>query len=288
MPSLDLVNRIQAQRPLPAAQERVARYLELQYRDVPFRTASRIAKESGASKATVVRFVQRLGYQSFDALRDSLRISLYARGDSPAARHRATRGLRQAKDILAHFGEHELANIEATLDRLDPTRVEALCADLLACRTVWVFGQRLSYGIAFNLGLLLSQVLPRVVTVTGEGGTLADSLMSLAPDDHILIVAHHRVGADKLRLAAYARDRGVPYSVLGDVKNTPDGLVAGARHALQSVTSPYGVFNSYASTYVAIQAIASVVGALAPSAPVRLTDAEVALRAFHAFDLEGG
>lgn len=287
MPPLDLISRIHSARPIPEAQERVARYLELHYGEIPFHSAHRLAEDAGVSKATVIRFVQRLGYASLDDLRDDVRAALYARTDSPAARYGVLRNTRDVADILDEFRRHEQRNVRRTLERLDAQRVRALCTDLIRARAVWVFGQRFSYGIAFNLALLLAQVLPRVAAIGAEGGTLADTAAGMEPEDHLVIVAHRRVGADKARLAAYARARGIRYSLLTDMTSDTDGLLAGAEHVLASVTEAYGVFNSYAPTYAVVQAIASVLELLAPGAPARLTDAEVALRSFRAFASEG-
>ncbi len=288
MPPLDLVHRIHRVRPIPQAQERVASYLELHFEDLPFCSANRIAREAHVSKATVIRFVQKLGYLALDDLRDEVRAALYSRPDSPVARYETLRSTRDVAGILREFSSHEQRNVRRSLDALEPARVRALCTDLIRARTVWVFGQRFSHGIAFNLALLLAQVLPRVEAIAASGGTLADSAAAMGREDHLVIVAHRRVGADKARLAAYARARAIPYSVLTDLTADADGLLGGASHVLTSTTDAYGVFNSYASSYAIVQALASVLELLAPSAPTRLTEAEIALRTFRAFAGEGG
>jgi len=287
VPLLDLVDRIHSARPLPDAQERVARHLEVHYEELPFESAHRLAQAAGVSKATVIRLVQHLGYAGLDDLRDVVREALYSRSDSPAARYEALTNTRDVGHILEEFRRHEQRNLRRTLERLEPDRVHALCSDLIRARCVWVFGQRFSYGIAFNLALLLAQVLPQVENVAAEGGTLADRAAAMTREDHLLIVAHRRVGADKARLAAYARARDIPYTLITDMTSDAEGLLAGARHVLTSCTDAYGVFNSYAPTYGIVQAIASVLELLAPGAPGRLTEAEIALRSFRAFASEG-
>lgn len=288
MQTLDLVTRIRDARPLPNTQERVARYLEVSYAAVPFRTADRIAHATGASKATVVRFIRRLGYGSLQDLRVQLRDALYGTGDSPATRLDRRSDRIDLRTQLSRLRRQEVRNISSTLDGLDAGELSGLCSDLVRADTVWVFGQRFSHGIAFNLGLLLSQLLPRVQTVSGEGGALPDRLGSMRADDHLIIVAHKRVGAVKLAVSEYARDRGTPYSVLTDLQQDVGGLLANAAHVLRSVTETVGAFNGYASSFVVAHVIAAVLERTAPSAPSRLTEAEVALQRFGSFAREGG
>ncbi|HKI58483.1 MAG TPA: MurR/RpiR family transcriptional regulator [Trueperaceae bacterium] len=287
MPPLDLVTRIRDARPLPTTQERVARYLEVSYAAVPFHTADQIALAAGASKATVVRFVRRLGYEGIHELRAQLRNALYGIGDSPASRFDRRQEGVDLRTQLNRLGRQEARNIKRTVDLLDVGELQGLCTDLIRADTVWVFGQRFSHGIAFNLGLLLSQLLPRVQTVSGEGGALPDRLGAMRADDHLIIVAHRRVGAVKIALSEYARDRGTPYSVLTDLQDDVGGLVANAAHALRSVTDTAGAFNSYAASLVLAHAIAAVLERAAPTAPSRLTQAEVALQRFGSFAGEG-
>jgi DNA-binding MurR/RpiR family transcriptional regulator len=261
--------------------------LEVSYAAVPFHTADQIALATGASKATVVRLVRRLGYEGLYDLRAQLRDALYDTGDSPVARFDRRQEGVGLRTLLNRLGRQEARNIRSTVEMLDVVELQRLCSDLIRADTVWVFGQRFSHGIAFNLGLLLSQLLPRVQTVSGEGGALPDRLGAMRASDHLIIVAHKRVGAVKIALAEYARNRGTPYSLVTDLQDDVGNLVANAAHTLSSVTGMEGAFNSYAPSLVLAQVIAAVLERTAPTAPSRLTEAEVALQRFGSFATEG-
>lgn len=285
MPLIQFIPKLQKLTGLPHALQQVASFLELNYYDVPFMTVERIAKGSHTSKATVVRLLQRLGYESFAELRDELRDDLY-RG-SPAVRlHEVMpHASRDASRILDDYKNQERRNLSFTLDAIDPSIVAALCETLIAAKHVWVYGQRFSYGFAFNLGLFLSQLLPNVTTVSGVGGTSADTFAHVTTTDHVLIVAHKRIGAEKAMLVDFLTSRGVSFSVLTDSPDYPK--FKDAKHILRAFTDAVGVFNCYASTYLLIQAIASTLELTAPSASSRLADAEVALQRFRSFQSAG-
>lgn len=285
MPSVQVIPKLQELTDLPHATQQVADFLELRYYDVPFMTVEQIAEGSDTSKATVVRLLQRLGYESFAELRDELRTDLYQGSPVVRLHEVAPHASRDVSQILDDYKNQERRNLSLTLDTIDPSVVAALCETLIAAKHVWVYGQRFSYGFAFNLGLFLSQLLPSVTTVSGTGGTSADMFAHTAPADHVLIVAHKRIGAEKGMLVDYLTSRKVPFSVLTDSPDNPK--FKDAKHTLRAFTDAVGVFNCYASTYLLIQAIASTLELTAPSANSRLADAEIALQRFRSFQAAG-
>ena len=216
---------------------------------------------------------------------DELRQELY-RG-SPAVRLEeiAQTATQDAAQILDAYQMQEWRNLSRTLDTLNPDDVWAFCKTLVAASRVWVYGQRFSYGFAFNFGLLLSQLLPDVTTVSGSGGTSADAFARCKRADHVIIIAHKRIGAEKAKLVHYLTSRDIPFSVITDVPTQPE--FKNASHVLQSFTEAVGVFNCYASTYLLLQAVASVLELVAPKASSTLATAEVALQRLNAFH-QGG
>ena len=286
MSPIQLMLKLRELPKLPHALYRVASFFELHYEDVPFLTVEQIAEASHTSKASVVRLVQRLGYEQFGDLRDELRQELY-RG-SPAVRlaEIASTSTRDASEILDKYRTQEWRNLSRTLDTLEPDAVWQFCKTLVAASRVWVYGQRFSYGLAFNFGLFLSQLLPDVTTVSGSGGTSADAFAHSKPTDHVIIIAHKRIGAEKAKLANYLTSRNIPFSVITDVPDQPE--FKNATSVLQTFTEPVGVFNCYASTYLLLQAVASVLELVAPTASSTLATAEVALQRLNAFQQPGG
>lgn len=280
---ITIVERMRRAGPFRGAQGRLAEFLEREYPQVPFQSLGEIAHASGVGKATVSRFVQRMGYGDFSELKDELRDELYARAVSPAARHARTRETADVRAVLERQRAGCLADVEATLAALDPASVATLCADLARAARVWIYGQRFSYGIAFNLALHLRQLLPDARIVDGGAGTVADGFSGVTSADHVVIVAHARIGRDKRPLARYLAERGVPYSLLTDLPEGSDDFVSRARTVLRARTAGVGAFHDYAASLALVHALVAALEVAAPTARSRLTDAELALNAFDAF-----
>ncbi len=242
-----------------------------------------IAAACGVGKATVSRFVQRLGYENFKTFKEELQDEVYVKAVSPAARHAAGRHTADVRAVLEWHRERSLANVSSTLDELDAGTVAQLCTDLFQASRVYVYGLRLSYGLAFNLGLYLQQLLPDVRTVDGTAGTVADTFNAALPSDHVLIVAQKRVGREKEVLARFLTERGVPFSLLTDLEGGDGPLTSQARHVLHAKTEGVGAFNSYVATQALVHAVVAALEVVVPTARSRLTSAEAALGWFSTF-----
>ena len=288
MASLDLIDRLQRFERPSGPRGDVLDFLELSFSEVPFLSADDIAKRSGVSKATVVRAVQHLGYRGLKDLRAEVRTALYPRYDSPLERVRR----REAPPISGIEGlvdtcrDVEVDNIRATFEMVDIESVGGLCARLVEAHRVWVYGMRFSYGLAFNLGLLLSQLLPDVQVVAGEGGTTADRFSMATPNDYAVVVGHARIGAEKVALMRYLKRREIRFSLITDLVH--DEVVADAEFLFVCVTRTLTTFSSYASSYALIQFIATMLEAFMPTSVERLSESEIALKRLNAFHFRKG
>ena len=295
---ISLLERMHRRGPFHGARARLADFFEAGYSQVPFQSLGEIAQACDVGKATVSRFVQHLGYRDYGELKNEVREELYARSFSPARRHadvrgngasrspsepRSPRGGHGTRSLLADHRRRSVRNVESTLDALDGDEMAALCADLARAKRVWVYGQRFSYGIAFNLALHLRQLLSDARIVGAGGGTIADEFGMATPMDHVVIVAHVRIGRDKLSLRRFLAARNIPYSLLTDLPPGDTSLAAGARHVLRARTYGVGAFHDYTSTLALVHALVSSLESAAPTARSRLAQAESALAAFDSF-----
>lgn len=291
-----LARRLRDLGPLHGARARVAAFLAHDPARLAFLSLGEIAAEAHVGKATVSRFVHDLGYADFNEMRGELRRDLYGESVSPARRHTASGSARdgaqieaidaeRVRPLLERHAERASTNVRDTLEAVDAEDVAALCRDLVAADRVWVYGQRLSHGVAFNLALHLQQLLPEVRLIGGTGGTTPDEVSDIRATDHALIVAHARAGSDKLALVRYLATHGVAFSLLTDLGDDAE-LVAGARHVLRSLTRGSGSFNDYTSSVSLAQALVATLEATAPTARSRLVQVESTLHAFSAFALE--
>jgi DNA-binding MurR/RpiR family transcriptional regulator len=180
-------------------------------------SGSELAQLAHVSKATVSRFVQRLGYDSYEAARRHARAEKLTGSRlflSTAANSGAT------QNVASHVAQG-IANLEATFLSISDAQIDAVVGAMLKARKVWVIGFRSSHPFASYLQWQLTQVIENIVAIPGGGQTLGEHLVSIAKRDVVIVLGlRRRVARMDLMLEQirrqgakllYITDEGVPF-----------------------------------------------------------------------------
>ncbi|MBP2550701.1 DNA-binding MurR/RpiR family transcriptional regulator [Neorhizobium galegae] len=160
--------------------------------DFPGELASYSAQELAAlahvSKATVSRFVQRLGYENYEAARRHARMEGQT-GSRLFLDTAQDAGLRRSVSAHAAQGQR---NIEETFRAISDAQVDLIAQALLKARKVWVIGFRSSHPFAAYLQWQLTQVIEDIRAIPGSGETMGEHLASLRPEDVVILFGLRR------------------------------------------------------------------------------------------------
>ena len=158
--------------------------------------AQELATLANVSKATVSRFVRRLGFENYEQARR-------------LAREESQTGSRL---FLSHPSKQEDAewlaadiaqgkeNLERTFGRIGESHLDELSRRLLDARKVWVIGFRSSFAFATYLQWQLTQVIENIVAIPRGGETLGEHLSGVTENDCVVVFALRRrlVGIDAM------------------------------------------------------------------------------------------
>jgi DNA-binding MurR/RpiR family transcriptional regulator len=189
--------------------------------DFPGELASYSAQELAAlahvSKATVSRFIQRLGYESYEEARRHARAEkqtgsrLFLTTSADGA---------STQSVEAHIAQG-IANLEATFLSVTDSQVDAAAEAMLRARKVWVIGFRSSQPFASYMQWQLTQVIENTVTVPGAGQTMGEHLVSFREEDVVVFfglrrrIAQIEVLLEQIRKSKtkllYVTDEGAPF-----------------------------------------------------------------------------
>lgn len=150
--------------------------------------AQELARLSGVSKATVSRFVRRIGFDSYEQARrvareesrNGSRLFLGHVNDTPAS-----------TELEAALLE-ERENIARTFERILQADIEALVEKMLTARKVWLVGYRLSQSFATYLAWQLMKIVPDVAVVPRGGESLGEHISSMEKEDVVIFFALRR------------------------------------------------------------------------------------------------
>lgn len=239
---------------LQPAEQRVVRHISRNRIAVLSTSAAGLARQAGASDATVIRAVKALGFSGLRELRAALSATLAE--DSPADNMRRTAvevgaGVEQA--VAAVIDTHT----ESLREMADP-RVQALLVEairvLSGLNRILVFGIGPSAPLSEYVALLLNRHgrSARAVNATGNG--LADQLLDLRPGDGLLVLAYGRTYPEVLLVFEEAARLHLPVVLvtdsLGPKLARQADVIVRARRGRQGRVAMHGV------TLIVLEAIA--------------------------------
>lgn len=174
---------------LTAAEKRAARGLLGSYPTLGLAPVAEFAQQSGASSATVLRFVAQLGYKSYPDFQRALREELEERSKSPLQRsHSATGQPAGDKNFLDRFVTQEIENLRGSASLIPASEFEDVCERLADTRgACWLAGGRFTDFVAGYMEAHLRLVRQGVRRLDGRVATRADQLIDVKPGDVAII-----------------------------------------------------------------------------------------------------
>ncbi|WP_313614254.1 MurR/RpiR family transcriptional regulator [Agrobacterium sp.] len=151
-------------------------------------SAQELASLAHVSKATVTRFIQRLGYENYEEARRHARAEK-ATGSRLFLTTSADAAGEQS--IVAHVAQ-SVENLQATFLGVGETQLNSVASAILSARKVWVIGFRASAPFASYLQWQLTQVIEQVVAIPASGQTLGEHVVSMKSDDVVILFGLRR------------------------------------------------------------------------------------------------
>ena len=174
---------------LTVAEKRAARGLLSAYPTLGLAPVAEFAQQSGASSATVLRFVAALGYKSYPEFQRALRDELEQRSKSPLQRAQSSAAKPSGDEhFLDHFVTQAISNLRGSAALIPASEFEDVCARLAEARgQCLLLGGRFTDFLAGYLEAHLRVIRPGVRRLDGRAATRADQLIDVKPGDVAII-----------------------------------------------------------------------------------------------------
>lgn len=212
-------------RALTPSESKIVQLLLADYPVAGLGTASSLAKRAGVSDPTVVRLINKLGFEHFSAFQASLLGEVEARLRSPlmmidakrAESGGAARGYMIS--VIQELQKAAEAAVDEPYDR---------AADLIM-RTkgrILLLGGRFSRHIAAMLAGYLLQFRSDVRVVAPVTAESFDELVDLGPRDTLIVFDYRRYQTDVVEFARQAQARGLRVVLFSDPWRSPIAEIA--------------------------------------------------------------
>jgi len=198
----------------------LADFLVENLRQAVFMTTRQLGQAAGVSEATVVRFVDRLGYKGYPDFIQNLRELVDAQL-TLVDRVALTKVKGAAEERVFRVVEEEIANLKEFYENSDFETIRRAAQLLNESTRIFVIGSRLSFTFAYYLGWSLTKIRGYVTILRGSDSTSIDWL-TIAPSDSLVVIfATSRYPNELIRLARLVRRRDQKLMVVSDSATCP-------------------------------------------------------------------
>jgi DNA-binding MurR/RpiR family transcriptional regulator len=241
---------------LPLQQRAIADYLLDHLQLVPFLSIPELARRTGASEATVVRFAQRIGFSGFSELKVALVDLLQSRiaadpSDQPTE--------ELGEIVLDAVAALEISNIERTVASLDRTVFSEVAEALFSANHTFSFGMGVSAHLAELAAYTLTQTGVRASCLSTRFTSPREQAVALRPGDALVVFSFPPYSKQSLQLLEDAAARGASTVAICDRLTAPAAGLA--RWALAVKTDNVMFTNAVAAVTVLFNALAAEIAA---------------------------
>jgi DNA-binding MurR/RpiR family transcriptional regulator len=232
---------------LTPAEKRVARAILASYPASATRSSSAIAEVAESSPASVVRFVNKLGFGSLREFQEAVRSGIEGMYRSP---YETVAPASSEHDLIEAVIKAEANNVAATLTRLTPESIRSLRTLLTDASSIAVIGGRFSQALAVYLHAHLRLIRAGVMVV---GSDVADEIAHVGRGALIVIFDFRRYDPQAEFAARYVKARRGKVIVVTDVHVSP--AAQHADHTLVAEIEGPHLVESYASVVALLDMI---------------------------------
>lgn len=262
------------------AERRVAHALLADYPMPGLETVARFARRAGTSGPTIVRFVARLGFDSYAAFQDALRAELQVRLQGPLSRYETPESAAGEAAAGERVAQALLQNVETAARDLSPQLPQIVGRLADPDRNVLCIGGRFSWMIASYLHHYLRELRPGVRLVRDMSAAWADYLLDVRPGDVVVVFDFRRYQRDVLEFAKGAAAQKAEIILVTDIWYSP--IAALAEVVVACPVSIPSAFDSGLTGLAAVEIItAGVVDALGARSKERIATLETLRKPFN-------
>lgn len=253
----DLLQRIRALGQLTPSEAKIADYFSRNYWNLVFENTTSISDNTGVSKATVVRFIAKLGYDRFSVFIEALRNNFVEGQGSLPIRYYLKKKLLAddgQEDVLGHNFSHIARNLQHTHASIDQGQFWEAARLIARSRgAVFITGQRSSYALAYLFYNMIHRIRPACTLIGSQTASLPDRLIDVGPDNLLFAVFRHPYAKTTLRIAQHFERCGAPVILLTDSAFNP--LQNLARVQIEVDTEGVSVFTSSAAVVAVLESL---------------------------------
>lgn len=215
---------------LTRAERQIANALLDDYPVLGLSSITQVAQRAGVSAPSVVRMVQKLGFDGFSDFQDTLRAELSAKITDPIRKHEQWARHAPGSHILNRITDAVMANLRQSLDRIDAARFDQLASAMADDRRrLYLIGGRITASLADYLFKHLQVMRPEVRLLGDAPGVWPHDLLNMRAGDVVVVFDIRRYENVLLKFAELAHRKSAVLALFTDQWGSPVSRYASYR-----------------------------------------------------------
>lgn len=239
---------------LPRNHKKVADYFIDNFDRIPFLNVQDIARNTGTSVASVVRFAQRVGFEGFSELRDAVAESFQDQMNNKIIFPLFEKHSSQ-EDLLTEVANVDITNINNTLNLIERRIFNDIINRILKAERVFTAGLGISYLLAEILAYQLNQVGIDSTVLKHTHTLFHEQILFMKKKDLLIVFSFPPYSRETVEAAQFAKDKNIDVIAITNKNASPVTFYTVSNLIVKSENMLFT--NSFAAISVIINAIAT-------------------------------
>ena len=186
-----------------------------------YMTSAKVAKETGVSEATVVRFAAFLGFDGYRTFLKAMREEAKGKLNSIKRMQIVSEKFAE-EDIVKNVLKSDMMQIEKTKEMIDLSQFHKAVDYLINAKTIYVVGMRSSATLASFIGFYFNMLFENVKVVIGNSAeSITEKMLRIGEGDAVIGISFPRYSSSAVKALAFAKERGADIICVTDNENSP-------------------------------------------------------------------
>lgn len=202
------------------SQRKIADYILKNPHSVPFITGAKLAKLTGVSESTVVRFATFLGYDGYNDLQQQLAISAEKQLNT-VERLQMSRSLySETEKTIYDVFNSDINNMKQTMKNLNIDDLENAANYILNAKNIFIVANRSAVSLGTFLQYYLDIIFGKSELIQTREQAF-DRIYNVDERDVVIGISYARYTKSTLEVVSYAKERQAKIIALTDQLNSP-------------------------------------------------------------------
>lgn len=239
---------------LPQKEKKIADYIIRNHRVVFTHSAIELAKQTGTSPATVVRFAQHIGYSGYHQLKNQI-IDEMKEQMIPEERFKLLNLNENSTSTVLRIAEQEVENINKTINQIEKEKFKTFTEYLRKARFIYTFGIGMSSILARLSAYLFNQAGLKTHYCGKDEHSFIEKLINLSRMDVALGFSLPPYSEETIKAMKFCREHEIKCLAITDKLNAP--IVKWSHSYILVQTKNLMFTNSISSVSMIVNALAT-------------------------------